>query len=155
MYGGRDFQPPADLASPSSSPVSSPHMSAKHSSQLRGTGGPSTVTQDHFYNRTRQAYVASGKTRTSDFVAASPSLSPRQSSLSSPVGGRNSNGSMGGSKKQRGKRHPSDWRVAGGPGRDHSVLMELELDKVRNMCTLKHMLWMGQLGRWFFGWDFC
>lgn len=157
MYGGRDFQSPTDLTSPSSSPVSSPHTSAKESSHLRGTGGQSNVTQDHFYNRTRQAGLATGRTKTSDYATTSPSSSPRQSSLSSPKGGRSSNGSTGRGKKQKGKRHPSDWRVAGGPGRDHSVLMELELDKVRK--TLHSYVcnkYLGQvervswLGFWFY-----
>ena len=55
---------------------------------------------------------------------------------SSPRAGRDHSGSgNGGNGKRRsgggGKRAaPSDWRVAGGPGRDHSVLIELELDKV-------------------------
>ena len=58
---------------------------------------------------------------------------------SSPRAGRDyGGGGNGGNGKRRsgsggggGKRAaPSDWRVAGGPGRDHSVLIELELDKV-------------------------
>ena len=55
------------------------------------------------------------------------------SSSSSPRSGQGRNGGTGSSGNRRrngGKRAPSDWRVAGGPGRDHSVLIELELDKV-------------------------
>ena len=65
---------------------------------------------------------------------------------SSPRAGRDRSGSgNGGNGKRRsgggsgGKRAaPSDWRVAGGPGRDHSVLIELELDKV-SVITYKSM----------------
>ena len=54
---------------------------------------------------------------------------------------RASRGSRGSGKRKKvvgggGKRAPSDWRVAGGPGRDHSVLIELELDKVRTYDAL-------------------
>ena len=138
MYGGRDFQP-SDLSSPASSPTSSPRMSAKEPPQLQSPAGQPSVTHDHFYSgRTRPSgsggITTTGRTRTSDFVSTLPS--PRQPSLSprtsggGGVGGRSHGGGVGGSKKQPGRRQPSDWRVAGGPGRDHSVLMELELDKV-------------------------
>ena len=61
------------------------------------------------------------------------SSSPRASRGSGGSGKRRkaAGGSGGG-----GKRAPSDWRVAGGPGRDHSVLIELELDKVRTYDAL-------------------
>ena len=37
--------------------------------------------------------------------------------------------------KQRGVRGGSrEWKTAGGPGRDHRVLMEVELEKVHMTC---------------------
>lgn len=144
MYGGRDFQHPADLVSTGSSPSSSPHMPqhlTKDSHHLQGVAGQPGLSQDHFYsNRTRQ--VVSGNERTtrgSNFASASsrnslPSSSPR---LGRSHSGSSSSVAGNCKKKTGGKRPPSDWRVAGGPGRDHSVLMELELDKVMAMHALK------------------
>lgn len=48
-------------------------------------------------------------------------------------------GSKGRKRPGSGRGHSAlDWRVRGGPGRDHSVLMEMELDKViDSLCTTK------------------
>ena len=94
------------------------------------------MNQDNYYNTGRTRHVGTtscgGEERTRGADYAPPST--RHSSLpsASPRGTRSVSGGGGvaGGRKKPGKRPPSDWRVAGGPGRDHSVLMELELDKV-------------------------
>ena len=162
MYGGRDFQsstPPSTSPSPSPSP-SSPHSSHRHhSNATTGTGHSNThyysSAQDQSHSgRTTYPYrpntgSSNGRTtKSADFMSSASSSSRGSYTLSSsPRAGRDyGGGGNGGNGKRRsgggggGKRAaPSDWRVAGGPGRDHSVLIELELDKVsvikyKSMC---------------------
>ena len=136
MYGGRDFQPPSsDLTtSPSTSPASSPRNSHRlpHHNVTGHSNTYNNMTQDQFY-RTRPNTGGSGKTKPTDLTGGASRHSHSSSSSSRASRGHRSGG--GGSGKRRkiggGKGGPSDWRVAGGPGRDHSVLIELELDKVR------------------------
>ena len=90
------------------------------------------MTQNQFYaSRTRPSSGSYGRTKSGD-----PAGGAGRTSYSSSSSASASRGGSGKRKKAGigggvgGKRAPSDWRVAGGPGRDHSVLIELELDKV-------------------------
>ena len=124
LYGGRDFSLPPQ-SSVSSSPGSSP-LNARRLPSDRG----------HKPSRTRTA-SGGGSGSGSSNMRLYPTASQ------SPVGGRKhqrgSKSSVGGhagadaSKLAKGtkvKGSAGDWKAAGGPGRDHAVLMEIELDKV-------------------------
>ena len=127
MYGGRDFQPlSSDSGSLSSSPAPSPHATHRlGTDSYQNAASQSSSTQDQFYTgRTRSNSGGNGRTRSAD-VANTTLRNP-----SSPRGSRGHSGGAADNRKKQGRRAPSDWRVAGGPGRDHSILMELELDKV-------------------------
>lgn len=78
------------------------------------------MTQDQFRTTYRPNTGSNGRTNSAE-------VSPRSGRDSSSSGKKKKVVGGGGGG---GKRAPSDWRVAGGPGRDHSVLIELELDKV-------------------------
>ena len=139
MYGGRDFQPNDLSTSPSTSPASSPHSSHRHYNTATGHSNTFYTAQDLF-STGRTAYRpntgSNGRTKSMDSTSGVSRGS--YSSSSSPRAGRARNGDSGSGKRRKvvgggsGKRAPSDWKVVGGPGRDHSVLIELELDKV---CT--------------------
>jgi hypothetical protein len=146
MYGGRDFQPTnhrGDITSthPSTFPSSTPHTSHRHHSNTTTattTGHSNTYysssAQDQFYSgRTiyRPNTGSNGRTTKSTDLTSGSSSRGSYTLSSSPRAGRDHSG--GGNKRRSGgskRATPSDWRVAGGPGRDHSVLIELELDKV-------------------------
>ena len=82
-----------------------------------------------------------------DFPPKSPSSSPRlQHAVLSSVGGKKllsasppsqrvkgtGSGSRKGKTSRRGReQETSGWKLVGGAGRDHSVLMEVELSKVQ------------------------
>ena len=112
LYGGRDFGPAKDHSSPSSassSPASSPYNTKRQFRDATHTSGAATTVRA----RTNGGLGGFGKGR----------------GLREKTGGKKGDAKRGG---------PSDWKTAGGPGRDHSVLVELELDKV-------HVKWDGYL----------
>ena len=145
MYGGRDFQPNDLTTSPSTSPASSPHSSHRHHNTATGHSNTYYTAQDQFSTGKttyRPNTGSNGRTKSTDSTSGVPRGA--YSSSSSPRASRDRSGSGGSGKRRKviggggggGKRAPSDWRVAGGPGRDHSVLIELELDKVcMYVCT--------------------
>ena len=137
LYGGRDFgpSPPERRPSPGSSPLS---MRRGSKDSTPGFPSPQPV-------RTR----------------ASSSASSVYSSGASPMGGRKyssspSLGVVNGSnfKLMKGKKMPGggrgrssiEWKAAGGPGRDHSILMEIELDKVCGCLGRKSEYSLSQWG---------
>lgn len=131
LYGGRDFGfPPQNSLSGASSPSSNAHtVHCGSKDDCRSTPSSSAAA------RTRQYGGASGSggqgSSTSPVILRKYSTSPKSSSsssLSTAFGGSKSKGrKVSGGKRPGG---PHDWKTAGGPGRDHNVLMELELDKV-------------------------
>lgn len=145
MYGGRDFQPSTPPSSTSPSPSSSPHSSHRHNSNATTATSHSnthyyTSAQDQFHpGRTTYTYRpntgSNGRTtKSTDLMSGASSSTGSYALSSSPRAGRDRSSSGKRRSGGGGKRAtPSDWRVAGGPGRDHSVLIELELDKVSIM----------------------
>ena len=64
--------------------------------------------------------------------------------LSSPAAVGSRGGHVSGARGTR-RRGPSvggrgGWQVTGGPGRDHTVLMEVEVDKVHDTISYTHGL---------------
>lgn len=124
LYGGHDFA----LLSSSSSPSSSPHTLTTTSSS--GT----TSRQNSTISSTEQPpNSATYNSSRSGHIAAQPSLT--RGSSSQGYNSRSSSGSVHAGRKGTGKggRSQSGWSFRGGTGRDHTVHMEVEVDKVYNI----------------------
>lgn len=108
LYGGRDFGPAKDHSSSpssaSSSPASSPYNTKKQFKDTTHMFGSGQTVRSRTNGSSSIGGFGKGKSR-----------SEKISSVKRTNGGKGS---------------PSDWKTAGGPGRDHNVLVELELDKV-------------------------
>ncbi len=111
LYGGSDFSPAPKASS------SSPHSSS-----------PSPGSSPMFGRRlSRDSLPLTSQVlgrRRSNSGGHSPSTGRRR--LPDPVAIKGARRSAAGGRGSG----PADWRLAGGPGRDHNVLMEIELDKV-------------------------
>ena len=122
LYGGRDFGPPPhDSSSSTPSPGSSPLIIRRGS---KDGSRPVTPIRSSGTNGSRG--LGSGA---SPITPRKYSTSPKSSSPTVVFGGVSK---VKGRKVTGGKRPggTQEWKTAGGPGRDHNILMELELDKV-------------------------
>lgn len=122
LYGGRDFGPPPhDSSSSTPSPGSSPLIIRRGS---KDGSRPVTPIRSSCTNGSRG--LGSGA---SPITPRKYSISPKSSPPSVVFGGvsKVKGRKVTGSKRPGGTQ---DWKTAGGPGRDHNTLMELELDKV-------------------------
>lgn len=122
LYGGRDFGPPPhDSSSSTPSPGSSPLIIRRGSKD-----GSRPVTPIRTSGTNGARGLGSG---TSPVTPRKYSTSPKSSSPFVAFGGvsKTKGRRVAGGKKPGGTQ---DWKTAGGPGRDHDILMELELDKV-------------------------
>ena len=136
LYGGSDFSPPFPTT-PSSSPSSTPSptpgaspLNMRRSSSDRAVSSPLVHRQRSFSGRGGGPSPSSSPGTTRRQLLLRPTVSAKSAASSAAI-----NMPTGGGKKRRGtgsgRGYPSvDWKARGGPGRDHDVLMEMELDKV-------------------------
>ena len=103
LYGGHDFTPHPFTPSPASSP--------------------------HLPHRTPTTPVPSSSQRPPSSVSSRAGTTP-SSSHGSPTYTWSRSSLAGGKGGGRGGRGRGGWSFSGGPGRDHSVHMEVEVDKV-------------------------
>ena len=125
MYGGRDFSLPPK-SSATSSPGSSP-LNARRLPRDRGHNNPSRT------RTTSGGGSGSGSSNVRLYPSGQSPAAGRkhlQRGAKSSVGGHASGDASKLAKGTRVKGSVGDWKATGGPGRDHAVLMEIELDKV-------------------------
>ena len=124
LYGGGDFSlPPQSSAasSPGSSPLNVKRLPRDggygHSPPLRirTTSGGGSGSNGRAYSTGKSPVAGKKHQRGSKSSAGGAYISGDAAKLAKGMKGRGSGG---------------DWKAAGGPGRDHTVLMEIELDKV-------------------------
>ncbi len=123
LYGGSDFSPPRQPSS-SSSPLSSSSSPASSPMVGRRSSKDNMPVASQILGRRRSNSGGGGQ-------STSPGTGRKHAYLMNSQGRRLAD-PVAIKKAVPGGRGsgPVDWKLAGGSGRDHSVLMEVELDKV-------------------------